>query len=246
MRIAVLTDIHEDIVALRSALGKAYKKGYDQMVCLGDISGFSAPHHSHYNSRDAHGCLSYLRENCSVIIGGNHDYHAAGVPAPKECGFTFPANWYEMDLFEREVVSEAMVWLYDDELTPWYTGEDIEFIAKLPAESIIETGTVRICLSHFIYPNLCGVKNGFVGDKEDYMAHLDYISSKGCSVGVAGHMHPRRLSLITNGYIETAGSGSTLSIPASPCVIMAPAVTGDRGAISFIDTEKMKVKSIRV
>ena len=78
MRLAIISDIHEDIDSLRKILKKAEKKGYDQLVCLGDITGYSLPYYKYDNSRNASACLSLLREKCEIVIAGNHDLHAAG------------------------------------------------------------------------------------------------------------------------------------------------------------------------
>jgi Icc-related predicted phosphoesterase len=47
MRLAFISDIHEDVESLRRILRKAEKRGYDQLICLGDISGFSLPFYTY-------------------------------------------------------------------------------------------------------------------------------------------------------------------------------------------------------
>ena len=41
MRIAIISDIHEDFAMLEKALAILKSVGYDMLVCLGDITGFA-------------------------------------------------------------------------------------------------------------------------------------------------------------------------------------------------------------
>ena len=61
MRLAVISDIHEDYLSLQKILQKAEAKGYDKLICLGDISGFSQPFYKYKKSRDASSCLQLVR-----------------------------------------------------------------------------------------------------------------------------------------------------------------------------------------
>jgi predicted phosphodiesterase len=40
MRLAVISDVHADIHALRDALAQAQRLGYKQTICAGDIVGY--------------------------------------------------------------------------------------------------------------------------------------------------------------------------------------------------------------
>ncbi len=43
MKLAIITDIHEDRVNLVKALRMIEKEACDEIACLGDIVGFSTP-----------------------------------------------------------------------------------------------------------------------------------------------------------------------------------------------------------
>jgi len=115
LRIAIISDIHEDIITLRKIISRIQKKGYDKLICLGDISGFSLPFYKYLETRNAHECLKLLRETCDIIIPGNHDYHAAQRIPEISAIFDFPSNWYELDFRKKSELVNGEIWLHEIE-----------------------------------------------------------------------------------------------------------------------------------
>jgi predicted phosphodiesterase len=68
VRIAILSDVHGNLEALRAVIVDAEKAGATEMICLGDVVGYGA---------DPQECLTLVRANCRVILRGNHDEEAA-------------------------------------------------------------------------------------------------------------------------------------------------------------------------
>ena len=64
MRIAVLSDVHANRVALEAALADMETRGIDRAVCLGDVVGYGP---------DPVGCVDLVREACEFTVLGNHD-----------------------------------------------------------------------------------------------------------------------------------------------------------------------------
>lgn len=64
MRIAVLSDIHSNLEALRRALTGIDQAGVDAIYCLGDVVGYNA---------DPAACVDLVRERCAEVVQGNHD-----------------------------------------------------------------------------------------------------------------------------------------------------------------------------
>ncbi|MEM8598973.1 MAG: metallophosphoesterase family protein [Bacteroidota bacterium] len=64
MRLALLSDVHANLHALRAVLAHIDREGADLLVCLGDSVGYNA---------DPKPCVELLRERCAVIVQGNHD-----------------------------------------------------------------------------------------------------------------------------------------------------------------------------
>ena len=64
MRLAIISDIHGNLEALRSVLGRIDESRCDEIWCLGDIVGYGA---------DPSACIELVRERCSLVVAGNHD-----------------------------------------------------------------------------------------------------------------------------------------------------------------------------
>jgi predicted phosphodiesterase len=71
MRILVLSDVHGNCLALETALADAKKKGFDQIVCNGDmIQGGPQPHET----------VQLLREmKCPIVMGNSDAWLLTGV-----------------------------------------------------------------------------------------------------------------------------------------------------------------------
>ena len=63
-RLAILTDVHADVHALRDALAQIDQLGADQILCCGDLVDYGL---------FPEGTLTLLRERGIVTIRGNHD-----------------------------------------------------------------------------------------------------------------------------------------------------------------------------
>ena len=131
MRIAIITDIHEDYHHLKNVIYKIEKQSCYEIICLGDISGYSIPYYKYHHHRSAHDCLQLLKDKCSTIIVGNHDLHAAKIIPEISPQFEFPKDWYEMDYLQRKTFSDNKIWLHEkDDLDPLYTKDDILFLQQ--------------------------------------------------------------------------------------------------------------------
>ncbi|HEY8770763.1 MAG TPA: metallophosphoesterase family protein [Thermoleophilaceae bacterium] len=69
MRIALLSDVHGNLPALRSVLKDVRGSEADQVWCLGDLVGYGA---------EPDGCVELVREACDVCLAGNHDLVVTG------------------------------------------------------------------------------------------------------------------------------------------------------------------------
>jgi len=158
MKLAFVSDIHEDVVSLRIAMQKIEKAKPDQIICLGDISGYNAIHYNYINTRNAHECLNIIRANCSIILLGNHDFNAIRKIPDFSPGFDYPQNWYELDYYEKKHIANNRLWSYDDaELNPKYRTSDITFLKSLNQVEILEVENQKLLLSHYVYPNITGI-----------------------------------------------------------------------------------------
>lgn len=69
MKIAVISDIHANSIALRAVLDDISRFKVGKIVCLGDIVGYGP------SPAEA---LKLVRESCDIVIAGNHDDAVCG------------------------------------------------------------------------------------------------------------------------------------------------------------------------
>lgn len=70
MRYALIGDIHGNLEAFEAVLSSIEKEGVDEILCVGDIVGYGA------NPVE---CIDLVKEKCTKVIAGNHDYAAIGL-----------------------------------------------------------------------------------------------------------------------------------------------------------------------
>ena len=198
MKIAVISDIHENSESLKQALREIEFHKCDEIICLGDISGFSIPFYTYFETRNAHECLNLIKANCKTVILGNHDLHAASI-IPENCTFfNFPSNWYQMNYQQRNKLSQNVLWLHDEhDLNPLYTTEDIEYLKSLAEFSILNTPEFNILFTHYAYPNISGIKKDFYTYKFEFQQHFKFMESKNCAVSFIAHSHAKGFYTVT-------------------------------------------------
>lgn len=109
MRVALLSDIHGNLVALEAALADIATRGVDEIVCLGDIT-LSGP--------QPHECAALIRALGCPTVQGNCDEAAAllrregPTPAAMSGYDTFGAWVAEIDRWSAErLTEEDAAWL---------------------------------------------------------------------------------------------------------------------------------------
>ena len=247
LRLAIVSDIHEDILSLRRVISKIEKAGYDQLICLGDISGFGVEFYRYQESRNAHECLSLLREKDGLIVPGNHDFYAARrIPAESDV-FNYPPNWYQIEESERAELAAGKIWLHEEEdLDPGYTSEDISYLYSLPEYHVLDGGKYKLLLSHYIYPNLSGFQIGFYISASEFKAHLGFMEGLDCKVSFTGHTHFRGFYEVSGGqFRQHPYKGLRLKL--FPTCIGVPPVTRHkrRRGFSMFDTETARLQAVR-
>ncbi|MCF8303351.1 MAG: metallophosphatase family protein [Bacteroidales bacterium] len=243
MRIAVISDIHEDIVSLQLALKKIDKAGCDEVVCLGDIAGFSIAHYNYHHHRNGHECMKLLRKHCKIIIPGNHDLAAVKRIPSVTRHFQFPDDWHDMAYVEKKFLAEGKVWLHEEnELQPLFSKKDIDFINTLPEYRIMTVDDHHILFSHYLYPNITGMEIHFVETPEAMQAHFDFMEQQQCTISFTGHAHQPGIFMASRGKIIKPGFGKK-KITANPICIASPAIANGRNSNGFLifDSEKQQV-----
>ncbi len=68
MKIAIISDIHSNLEALKATLKDIEKRKIDKIICLGDIIAKGV---------HAKECIELVRKNCDIVLKGNCDEHFA-------------------------------------------------------------------------------------------------------------------------------------------------------------------------
>lgn len=71
MLIALISDVHGNLLALERTLAAAESAGCAEVWCLGDIVG--------YPGGEPLECIELVREHCNLVVAGNHDAGASGL-----------------------------------------------------------------------------------------------------------------------------------------------------------------------
>lgn len=70
MKIAIISDIHSNLAALKTAFDFIKDAKVDKIVCLGDIVGYGPRPNE---------CVELIQKNCQVSLMGNHDHAVLGL-----------------------------------------------------------------------------------------------------------------------------------------------------------------------
>lgn len=118
VRLAILSDIHSNLEALKRTFQALDEAEVDAVYCLGDVVGYNA---------DPAACVDLVRERCDAVVLGNHD---AAVARETDVSF-LPADGQEAARHNREQLSEAQCdYLADRPLT--HTVANCTFVHATP------------------------------------------------------------------------------------------------------------------
>jgi len=248
MKIAIISDIHEDIIHLKAALRNIEKHRVDQVVCLGDISGYSVPYYNHLGTRNAHECLQLIRSNCSHVVLGNHDMHAAGIIPAISPAFQYPDNWYQMAYQERKKLASGKIWLHEEnDIDPLYTRDDIEYLRTLPQYVVMSASIGNILFSHYAYPNLSGIGNTFFTYPDEFRKHFDFIRQKNCRLSFFGHTHTTGILKVKQKRIKKYGFRKVAHLSDDNAIsVPSIALNGKRNGFCTFNVEEEIVQSFRI
>jgi len=189
LKIAVIADIHEDIISLKKALKMIELEKCDHIVCLGDILGYPFMRATYEDTKNASECINLIRNNCSTVLLGNHDmFHLKKIPKFSS-GFKFPDNWYNLSPEEKMEVSQGKVWNYSDDHPLILSDNDAEYLRSLPEIAIKDYGDRKVLFSHFLYPNFSAYVSTFNGAGINLRDHFRYQKQNGYELSICGHMH---------------------------------------------------------
>jgi len=245
MKLGILSDIHEDFHSLRKAMSQLEKKDCDELICLGDIAGYSAPYFDYQDTRSANLCWEIIKKNFKYIVPGNHDLYASRSIPRSNPGFSYPANWYNLPFNQREELGSGKVWLYEPhELESDLSDENKEYIQNLPDQPVINVDGRQILLSHYLFPDLSGSGCILPPTINLYRSHLDFLKTTKASFALFGHCHPEGLLVYQNRDKKLIKFGKSIackeeSIIGVPCTANGRNIPG----YSILDTDNLKIRT---
>ncbi len=194
MKLAVFSDIHEDVKNLELAFKKAEQLGCTEIICLGDIVGYSVPHYNYLITRNANKCIELIKNNCRYVVIGNHDLYAIRkLPLQKPFN-DIPENWYQLNFDKRKELSENRIWLYEDnELSALLNDQSREWLWNLPEYLVFTVNDIKIFISHFLFPDITGLATDFMKYLTNYSIHYDFIKNHNAQFSFFGHIHTAKL-----------------------------------------------------
>lgn len=245
MKIGFIADIHEDVANLREALDALETQRCDEVVCLGDIVGFSFYYQHECRHRDADACIALIREHCAAAVAGNHDLHAARRLPEYRADFPYSDDWYALDGEVRAKRGKNRLWQYDDlDLPPQLSTASQEYLQSLPEFQVLYYDGIKLFISHFIYPDLSGSLIASLQADRKLEGHFRFMEEKECTLGFSGHGHPEGLTHSQNGALLHKPFGSHLLRRGRQWVVCPPVAQSNRAhGVLIFDTSAFTVEA---
>jgi predicted phosphodiesterase len=218
VRYLILSDLHANLEALDAVVREA-AGAYDQIICCGDLVGYGA---------DPNPVTLWVRENCPVVVRGNHDRASTGQD---------DLEWF------NPVARQAAVWTLQN-LTP----DNAQYIHDLPR------GPIAIGEFEIVHGSPYDEDEYVVGAGEAGQA-FDYLQTR---VAFFGHTHVQGGFIWNQSRVETIMRMSmhrtmeTLDIDPDCAYLINPGSVGQprdgdpRAAYAVYDSDAQRVAYHRV
>lgn len=122
MKVAIIADIHGNYPALQSVIADIkQQENIDKIICLGDIIGVCGFPNE---------CLTLVREECDIIIIGNHDMY------PFYSNITEEVPSFERKLAHKELTESQKQWLNSQEPYEQWTDFILAHSVPTPSEAL--------------------------------------------------------------------------------------------------------------
>jgi predicted phosphodiesterase len=248
MKIGIVTDIHENAMLLEEALRVMALSKCDEIVCLGDIVGYDSRFYRYDDSRSAKKCVRLIRSTCRWVTAGNHDLYAARVFPSYSNGFSYPDNWYDLDPFQRKIISAGKVWCYEGEATNDLSGDDISYLRSIPEYIITDQPGLPCLFTHYFAPDFTGSTTTYIERGSQLKYHWQTLKNKGAGYSFSGHCHSH-----FTGFAYKSGSlyskaihsfsGNRFNLGKEMVAVILPPLSGEKGrrGFSILDTDNMVI-----
>ena len=178
--IAVISDIHGNLEALKSVLEDIKKRNIEKIICLGDIIAKGS------NQKE---CLELIKENCQMVLRGNCD--------------EFFSLDVDINKF-NETEQKRIIWNKGK-----ITDEDRNYLSNLPFSHEMYISGRLVRFFHATPEKINGFVGNIDKIEKSYSLFLpsqNTESQNKADVVVYGHIHTAYLQRIYNRTIINAGS----------------------------------------
>ena len=192
MKIAIISDIHANLEALKSTLEDIKKRKVDKIICLGDII-----------AKGVHPkeCIELIKENCDIVLRGNCDRY-----------FSEEHNDIN-ELSEEEV--KRINWNQS-----MLNDEERKYLLNLPFsyEFYMSGSLVRLFHATPEKDNIVIINNDEIQTKlKMFYPSNNTMSQKNADVVIYGHIHHQYMDKIYNKMIINVGSvGNSFDVIRNP------------------------------
>ena len=180
MKIAIISDIHGNLEALKTVIKDIESKNINKIFCLGDIIAKG----SHPKE-----CIKLIREKCEVVLQGNCDlYYASDIDLSNGSSTDIDRYNWNRSMLDDESIKYLLDLPYCYEF--YMSGRLIRLVHAHPER--IDKFAGNIDLLNHIYELTLPSDNTISDEKADVLVY--------------GHIHTPYVQKIFNRYIINAGS----------------------------------------
>jgi protein phosphatase len=182
-KIAIISDIHGNLEALKATISDIKKRGINKIYCLGDIIAKGT------HSKE---CIDIIKKECEVVISGNCDYN-------------FSKDFSNEELNQKDEIELKRIRWNKQKLTP----EDISYLQSLPFchEIYISGSLVRLFHATPMANNITVINLDSIETKYNmFLPSEKTISDKVADIVVYGHIHYPYLDKLYNRTLINVGS----------------------------------------
>jgi diadenosine tetraphosphatase ApaH/serine/threonine PP2A family protein phosphatase len=198
--IAILSDIHSNLIALKAVLRDVKESGARQIIFLGDVVG--------YGSHPAE-CVEWVRKLGGHCVMGNHD---AAMKMCRTPGFRFDQpDWREDDYAAGLVHSSKQL---SDEQASWLAG--MPYCIEIPGAVVAHAS-----LNDMNFFN-------YIEDDKSARPSLDILARNSDKVGFFGHTQRQEVFPDSGDGLEWLDENRFRIQEGMPCVVMVGSVGQNR------------------
>ena len=181
MRIAIISDIHSNLEALKATLKDIEKRNVDKIICLGDII-----------AKGVHPkeCIELIRKNCEIVLQGNCDFYFS---VEYDNISTIPEQEQKRIKWNQSLISR----------------EDRKYLLNLPFcyEFYMSGSLVRLFHATPIVNNKAILNVDSIETKyQMFLPSPNTVSQMKADVVIYGHIHHQYMDRLYNKTIINVGS----------------------------------------